>query len=215
MLVKVKEGIDMFLFAVVDPLPVPVYEVAQITQANTKERFRVYGECNLVSIRHAGFDPDNYFRFSPYMAEFLSKDVRERELSQPSVMSDAEWEWSQKWSDGFTTQVLKQPTHGKLVIDNKGMVSGYLPDVGYVGKDRIELLVRGVDDLQRPIAMKLISYVNVVSETALDKAIASKQSYVRTLQKYCGISNPNGFWRISGIQLPDANDATNTWYSTW
>ncbi|MDR0578299.1 MAG: hypothetical protein LBI87_12410 [Candidatus Accumulibacter sp.] len=55
--------------------------------------------------------------------------------------------------------ITRQPEHGRLVMDETGLHEGgtYLPDEGYLGKDRVEAIVAVGDDVVKVV----VNFVNI------------------------------------------------------
>lgn len=171
-----------------------------VSSSVSSVRKMTYGVCELFyateTNRDAADDSSiNSLSASSYMLDFLQPDLREQ-LSTPYGASGETLEWSGKWEAELKITVLRGPAHGKFVNVKNVPSNQYLPNKGYLGPDRIELLVEGSDDLQRPIAMTLRYFINVVPRTELQK-ISGRRHYWRMIKKYCGTSTKS--WRISSF----------------
>lgn len=190
------EDIDMVFFVAPDAAPQPVYQAEVVADASSASvpaaavRKMTYGVCDL-----SVADEDKTLRTVPYMKHFLSKDMQ-LTLSLPSGahLRQEAVDWLEQ-ADSFAKTVLLAPKHGKLVNFENDPYIQYLPEKGYIGKDRIDLLVEGKDDLGRPIAMTIRFYINVLPRQEIDKAIVNGQTYAKAIKKYCGTSKEA--WRIS------------------
>jgi hypothetical protein len=190
------EDIDMVFFVAPDAAPQPVYQAEVVADASsasvpaTAVRKMTYGVCDL-SVANRG----STLRTVPNMMDFLSKDMQLM-LSLPSGahLSQEAVDWLEQ-ADSFAKTVLLAPKHGELVnLENDPYIQ-YLPEKGYIGKDRIDLLVEGEDDLGRPIAMTIRYYINVLPRKEIDRVIVDEQTYSKAIKKYCGTSKQA--WRIS------------------
>jgi hypothetical protein len=85
----------------------------------------------------------------------------------------------------------------------------YLPKKGYLGKDRVDLLVEGKDDLGRSVAMTLRYYINVLTEEDWSKAASDNRGYAHAIKKYCGTTKH--LWRIAQPSADDYN-SPDSWY---
>jgi hypothetical protein len=199
------EDIDMVFFVAPDAAPQPVYQaevVADASSASVKSsiaRKMTYGVCDL-----SVTNEDKTLRTVPYMKRFLSKDMQ-LTLSLPSGahLRQEAVDWLEQ-ADSFAKTVLLAPKHGKLVNFENDPYIQYLPEKGYIGKDRIDLLVEGKDDLGRPIAMTVRYYINVLPSKEIDKVIVDERTYSKAIKKYCGTSKQA--WRIS-YSVPSSDAA--------
>lgn len=190
------EDVGMVFFVVPDAAPEPVYQAAVVADASSASvksstvRKMTYGVCDL-----SVTNEDNTLRTVPYMERFLSKDMQ-LTLSLPSGahLRQEAVDWLEQ-ADSFAKTVLLAPKHGKLVNFENDPYIQYLPEKGYIGKDRIDLLVEGEDELGRPIAMTIRYYINVLPRKEIDKVIVNEQTYAKAIKKYCGTSKEA--WRIS------------------
>lgn len=189
----------MVFFALPDPAPALIYQAAVVADASstsvpivpiTAVRKMTYGVCDL-----SVANEDKTLRTVPYMKSFLSKDMQ-LTLSLPSGahLRQEAVDWLEQ-ADSFTKTVLLAPKHGKLVNNENEPFVQYLAEKDYIGKERIDLLVEGQDDLGRPIAMTMRYYINVLPRKEIDKIIVNEQTYSRAIKKYCGTSKEA--WRIS------------------
>lgn len=186
----------MIFFALPDAAPAPIYQAAVLADSSSATvptaaaRKMTYGVCDL-----SVANENKTLRTVPYLKRFLSKDMQLK-LSLPNgafISEDAE-AWLQQ-ADNFAKTVLIAPKHGKLVNSENVPYIEYLPTKGYVGKDSINLLVEGKDDLGRPIAMTIRYYINVLPRKEINKVIVNEQMYSKAIKKYCGTSKEA--WRIS------------------
>ena len=213
----------MLILDMPEAAPVPVYETIQVAAATPSAvRKMTYGTCVLTFF--ADREGGGGAIISPefYMEDFLPKDLKDTlRLPGGGGGNQELWDWHADWQNHLTVKVLQKPQHGKLNIDN----GEYYPEIGYLGKDRIDLLVEGKDDKGRPIAMKQIYYINVILHSEMKKAIVSDKTFDQAIKKYCGTSTHH--WRISsgeggssltfngsgepgGVALPIATDLA-TW----
>ena len=193
----------MIFFAMPDVPPVPVIETMQVAKApsataSSSVKKMTYGVCELFYAteddRHEISDSSvNSLDPTSYMNKFLPPELQDA-LGANSASVD--WQWYGKWTNSFKITLLRAPQHGKFMNMQNDPYSQYLPDKGYYGKDRVDLLVEGKDDLGRLIAMTLRYYINVIPEKELYKiAGSSKGKFYKYVQQYCGANTK--IWRIS------------------
>ena len=215
----------MLFLVLPDATPLPLYETpsvlvaaaqnqTQVSQALAKSTVRsmTYGVCELVPQNNWDFYDDmeydqlvflgagQYLMQSVYMVDFLSAPLRDKlRQKHGSSIFQSEWDWFSDWVDSFKVTELHAPNHGMFI--NNGSSSTYLPNKGYVGKDRLDILVEAKDDLGRPIAMTIKYYINVLKRKDFAKAIDGDddKEYTKALRKYCGANK--GYWRISRADL--------------
>ena len=93
---------------------------------------------------------------------------------------------------------MNKPRHGVIpsFSSHKGINDGvYVPNKDFIGKDRVDFLVSGKDLDGRPFELTVKYYINVVSDTQLQKAIKNDKTYQQAMKKYC--SSSTATWRIS------------------
>ncbi|MCL2020838.1 MAG: hypothetical protein FWG81_01725 [Betaproteobacteria bacterium] len=202
--------------ALPDAAPLPMYEtpsvqVATVPQAQTSKstsasaiRRMNYGVCQLT------FDYD-YARSQgegialgllSYMTDFLSASMQEKLSAEGGgAYYQSEWEWFWEWEESLKITVLRAPSNGTIIVMEDRGDATYLPNKGYIGKDRVDLLVEGKDDSGRPIALTLRYYINVLNNKDYAKIFnldgENEGAYAKALQKYCGVSKK--YWRISEV----------------
>ncbi len=180
------------------------------SSSGVKIRKKAFGICELFyatedEISENDDSSVNSLHPATYMDDFLPAEMQNLLYSRGSGGID--WEWYGEWSESFTVTVFKQPSHGKFVNlrnDPKLLDLQYLPDRGYFGKDRVDVLVEGKDERDRPIALTIEYYINILPEKELYKIGGKgKSSIVKTYKKLCGVDK--GVWDIShNHQAPSA-----------
>lgn len=199
----------MVFVAIPDAVPQVVYQASQIiavndvsSSAQAAVKQMTYGVCQLAYPTEREVDATrdnsvNTFNYtSQLMVTFLSKRIKDafQDVDGGFVPQDIS-DWVANWESSFKYTVLHQPEHGKFVNMKNDPYGEYLPDLGYLGKDRIDLLVEAKDDLGRPIALTIIYYVNVILADEINAGVESEQTYEKILNKYCGTNTDR--WRIS------------------
>jgi hypothetical protein len=197
---NIKE-LDMLFFALPDAIPQEIYQAPIVIAANTSTsstvRKMTYGVCELFYSYNEWHyeraqDSGESLGATVYMTHFLPRKMQEA-LSLPSGDAGIDWEWFGEWMDSFKVTLLRAPEHGKFVNMKNTQYGQYLPDQDYVGKDRIDLLVEGQDDKERPIALTLRYYINVLPREELSKIVLERRSS-QVRKELCG---KNNYWRIS------------------
>ena len=197
----------MVFFAVPDAAPQPVYQtdsvvaVAPSSSTPAAVKKMTYGVCKLFY----AYDEDrqgppdmsvNTLSAADFMTDFLSKDLQKVLRAAPAA-GGPEWDWYDQWLPTLTTTLLRAPQHGKFVNVQNDPNNEYLADRGYIGKDRIDMLVEGKDDLGRPISLTVRYYINVLSDKEKAK-LRDEKTADKTYRKYCGTSKI--YWRISNSE---------------
>ena len=210
----------MLFLALPDVAPLPMYETssvllaaapqAQSPKITTRQAVRsmVYGVCTF-PIQHNMDYADHIDRgagwsLSPsdYMRDFLSVSMQDKIFNSCEVCYPSEQDWFWEWRNSFKITVLRSPSHGAIIAEN-----AYLPNKGYVGKDRVDIRVEGKDDAGRPIALTLRYHINVVTDESFLKIVDEKEdNYSKALRQYCGTNK--GYWRISRV---DGNNLSASW----
>ena len=203
------KGMDMIFLALPDATPQAVYQApvavavsSAASPSGTSVRKLEYGICNLT---YANLSDSSQAerddraasrnRMSPigYAYEVWSKK-RYQEFFGIDRGLAKDFDWLAKWEKSLKVSVLRAPAHGKLtqVDQDYGML--ITPDVDYIGKDRVDLLVEGKDDLGRPFALTLRYQINVVGRESGPGLNAIKHPDSKEL---CG--TVKYFWRISEL----------------
>ncbi|MDR3054846.1 MAG: hypothetical protein LBU53_05520 [Zoogloeaceae bacterium] len=211
------EGLNMVFFAMPDMPPEPVVETMQVAKASSATasssvRKMTYGICDLSYATEEDWQERdssvNSLAPTSYMNKFLSPKLQNA-LDAGVGAASMDWQWYGKWTESFKITLLRAPQHGKFVNMKNDPYGEYLPNRGYYGKDRIDLLIEGKDDLGRPISMTLRYYINVLPRKELHKIASSGKAFGQYIKKYCGTNNP--IWRISQPTLEDYN-TPDSWY---
>ena len=93
-------------------------------------------------------------------------------------------------------KVITQPKHGKW---DGGF---YGPNLNYLGKDTVVILVEGVDKNGSPFSVLFRYYINVNP-----KEYRNEVDVPQSIKKYCGAIN--NMWRISSTDSYQLNVVTN------
>jgi hypothetical protein len=105
------------------------------------------------------------------------------------------------WMDSLIIKRINEPKHGVMAKADvpdyyKGFTGSlYVPNKDFIGKDRVDFLVTGKDLDGKPFEMTVKYYINVVSDTQLQKAIKNDKTYQQAMKMYCDSSTTT--WRIS------------------
>jgi hypothetical protein len=153
-------------------LPAP----AQPTRA---EVYKVFGVCEIVPMTD-GSGSEFSYPMNPQgvMSAFLPKDFQAR-LDSDSL-SQSEEMWWVDWMAGLSIEVAKKPAHGEISTSQPA----YTPEIGFTGKDRAELIVKGLDKSGREISAKFIYDFVVIPLSDWKKASTAR--YDAATKKYCG-----------------------------
>ena len=204
----------MVFLALPDAAPLPLYETPSVLAAAAPQaptaptvRRMTYGVCDFMPQRESNSRDDDYVfgSLNPnvYMMDLLSAWMQDK-LSDPcGGCSQSEWDWLDVWEKSLKVTVLRSPSHGAIIAGN-----AYLPNKGYVGKDRVDIRVEGKDDAGRPIALTLRYHMNVMTNESFSKIIKTENNYSKASRQYCGINTNKSHWRISRV---DGNNLAASW----
>jgi hypothetical protein len=195
----------MLFFVTPDAIPQEIYQSQMVVAANASVssksavRKMTYGVCQLFysydeELYEKAIATDsgtNSLNPSLYMTLFLPKKILD--LIAPGSSADVGDLDFQDWRNSFQITLLRAPEHGQLVNLKNGY-NEYVPNGNYVGKDRVDLLVEGKDDLGRPISMTLRYYINVLPDGELSRIVYEEGAHAKTLKQYCGTQKD--YWRI-------------------
>jgi hypothetical protein len=215
------EELDMLFFAPPDAIPQAVYQAPVVIVADastfpskTAVRKRIYGVCELVyassEINHALDTGGHSLAPHDFMISFLSPELEEdlrAPMGSSTMIGDQDLF---EWYDSFKITLLRAPKHGKFVNVKNAPNEQYLPNLNYIGKDRVDLLVEGKDDKGRPIALTLRYYINVLPREDLSKIVEEGKAW-ETRTRLCGAGKERR-WRISENSLEPATLAN--WYES-
>jgi Matrixin len=211
--VNFNEEFDMLFMADTDVTPVPVYVSARsVDQEKTASlRKMKYGICKFATPytneQHSG--SETYLGIDQFLYGFLPVDLQDS-LRKPSSLNEDKVESVDRWTESLTVKVVRQPLHGILRADSKGVEGVYFASQGYIGKDRIDYLIEGKDYQGRPLSLTIVYYINVPTLNEFRYSANTKQSYKEALKRHCG--TPLSEWRISqtGSILGDLVNANLT-----
>lgn len=198
----------MLYLDMLEAAPVAIYAAAgESATSSTKGSVRTEGICTIADMNAKGISSPmaELMGYDFYMRDMLSKAFVEQYTR--GVSSDALRKYME-WSHSLDIEILRLPKHGNMVIqDDLDIYPSYLPTEGYIGKDRVDVLVKAKDLEGRPIAKKLVFFINVLSEKESKDIQHTKAQF----QKYCGVQR---HWRITkNTQIPDGfnGQASNLW----
>jgi hypothetical protein len=184
----IEPGDDMLFLAMTD-VPPPVNEkVLVATAPSNSVKALNYGVCEFVN-SSVGRDNGNDLWPQRFITEFLPKEIHEK--LENNVLDSEELSLVSDWMDNITVKRLQEPKHGIMLDKGK-----YLPNEGYIGKDRVDFLLEGKDLSGHPISMKLKYYINVMPESQFHNVIENNKDFQQALKKYCGSTVAT--WQISG-----------------
>jgi len=126
---------------------------------------------------------------SRFLLDLLPEEFTER--LKINDLSQREWDWLGKWYEQVAVNILRSPQHGR--VDRSTSLT-YYAEQGYQGKDRMEALISGRDMSGNTISLKIIYFINVVSNQG-SKNVAD--SYSQSLLKYCHAKSES--WRMSQV----------------
>lgn len=191
-----------------DVMPQPVQQesivLAAASNSASSVRRMTYGVCELVyatdEISENQDSSVNELHPTTYMDKFLSPKLQ-KALNMPAGAAPAINDvWYEHWSSSFKISLLKAPMYGKFVNMSNDPYSQYLPVRDYIGKDTVDLLVEGFDDKDRPVALTLKYYINVLPEKELHKIVDEGKS-AKLQEKLCGKNesywHTHDSWQIS------------------
>jgi hypothetical protein len=189
----------MMFIAPPDAAPALVKDAASAIK-QTPSTTPIYGVCafaNNTAVMGNEMSP------SRFLLDLLPKEFIER--LKINDLSQNEWDWLGRWYEQVTVNVLSGPQHGK--IDSNASLA-YYAEQGYEGKDRMEVLVSSKDMSGRTISMKVIYFINVVSNQE-SKNVA--ESYSQSLLKYCHAKSES--WRRAHAPTSSSPQGEVTPYS--
>ena len=208
------KGLDMIFLALPDATPQAVYQApvavavtAPARSSGTSVRKLEYGVCNITyaNLSDSSQAERDALAASPNgmgpKGEAFAVWSRKRyqEFFGIDRGQAKDFDWLAKWEKSLKVSVLRAPAHGKLTQVDQDSEMLITPDVDYIGKDRVDLLVTGKDDLGRPFALTLRYYINVVGREFGPGLNAIKHPDSKEL---CGTVKNR--WRISGVDSEGA-----------
>ena len=189
----------MLFIAMADAPPVPIYQVAATSQKTPTSITKLaYGVCDLqpsitdeqdyaLALKSGGGGGFMPAWFALQLLVPWSEGPHTADSS--NILDDL--------ADSFVVKRLYAPKHGVLIQEGgvKNYGGSYVPNKGYVGKDRVDFLVTGKDLDGKPFEMTVKYYINLLPDDKLQKAIKNDKTYQQAIKQYCGHSK--GEWRIS------------------
>ena len=187
--------LDMLFMTLPDIEPVAFPGIIPVVvQKSGTSHLQTHGICKF---QWANTETENHISmvmgYEEYMLDLLPQDFVENKIRTKGI-SSANLKWLNEWSNSLVIKVTVPPMHGEMVIDDRitRMHPSYSPHKGYVGKDRLEVLVTGKDLEGRAISKKLVYFINVLPQKEMDVVV---KKYSASVKKYCGTTKP--VWRIS------------------
>lgn len=193
----------MVYFTPPEAPPALIYEVIasaeQVSLRSDQVRRLEYGVCSTLRATETNGALDtrrpevNSLLPTMYAIDLLSVSKR-RELNAVGGSANVDWDWYNKWQKSLKVSVLRAPAFGSLEDAKQNINLLVTPNTGYLGKDRVDVLVEGEDDLGRPLALTLRYYLTVLNKTEEQRIYNSKDLPFKEL---CGKSHNR--WRISAL----------------
>lgn len=109
-----------------------------------------------------------------------------------SVLDPGDEEWLANWQKSFSVKVLRQPEHGEVRAIDESL--GYFPEKGYLGSDRVDVLVEGKTPDKQPISALEHVFVRVVSSETQMRLLRDGAKWKAYIKRNCPASSE--FWRI-------------------
>lgn len=191
----------MVYFTPPEAPPVIIYQTPvsteQVPLPNNEIRRVEYGVCSALgaiegnSVLDERQTKNNSLFPIMYAVDLLSKNKR-NELNT-SKTADV-FKWYDSWAASLKISILRSPAHAQLGDLKINRSLAIVPNTDYLGKDRVDVLVEGKDDLGRPFKLTLRYYLSVLSKAEEQRIYNGKDLPFKEL---CG-KNHNR-WRISGL----------------
>ena len=205
--------LDMFFITLPNVEPLALNEIIPVVaKKSDANHLRTDGIC---AFKWANTEAVNrsamYMAYADYMLDFLPQDFVENKIKTKGI-SSVNLKWLREWDNSLVIKVTVPPKHGDMLIDDRMDEAhpSYSPHKGYVGKDRVEVLVSGKDLEGRSISKKLVYFINVLPEKEMDAVV---KKYSAAVKKYCGTADP--VWRISsGTNIFNATNDLAAWQSS-
>lgn len=173
-----------------------------VSSTNTQRVLAVEGTCRFVLGRASTDLPALPLApgYSESMTEFLPKRFARRTLA--ARPSEADLQWLDAWGRDAKVTITRQPTHGRMIMDPAvDPHPVYLPEVGFIGQDRVEALVSVKAADGRRVAKRLAFFINVVPRAELDSVANNPQ---QQLTRNCGTTKYS--WPVRGTAArPDTD----------
>jgi hypothetical protein len=146
----------------------------------------------------ANTDPDSspsalYMAYANYLQDILPKDLSGVDAGKARTADQLAW--FENWANTIRVVVIRTPQHGRMVLDDRmyQTLPSYVPDNGFVGKDRVDVLVSAKDASDHLITRKLVYFINVLPAKKMEEFVDHYQPMVK---RYCGRGAP--VWPIRG-----------------
>jgi hypothetical protein len=133
-----------------------------------------------------------------YAVDLLSKNKR-KELGLNNGSSNVDWDWYNSRANSLKISILRPPLHAQLGDLKANRSLAIVPNTDHLGKDRVDVLVEGKDDLGRPFKLTLRYYLTVLNKAEEQRICGGKDLPFKEL---CG-KNHNR-WRISGHEQEES-----------
>lgn len=185
----------MVFFVTPDSVSQAVYQESflvaaapSVSASATGVRKMTYGVCEIMPANLEG-DSGNgrSLNEGSWVTYMLSRQMQERLASNMDADALA---WYGEWEKSFKVAILRSPEYGRMANDRGELTdpkyASYRPNPGFVGQDRVDLLVEAKDDLGQPIAMTIRYFLNVLPRKEIEKLTVTNSSYLNAVKKFCG-----------------------------
>lgn len=128
-----------------------------------------------------------YLGYASYLQDILPKDLSGVDAG-PGRTAD-QLAWFENWQKSIRVTVVSAPRHGRMIVDDKidRRQPSYFPNKGFVGKDRVDVLVSAKDGKGRLVTRKLVYFINVLPGETFEKLADNHRPMVK---RHCGKDAP-------------------------
>ena len=111
-----------------------------------------------------------------------------------SVLDPSDEAWLAKWQDSFEVVVLRQPEHAELRRHDNSQFVGITPKEGYLGKDRMDILIKGRAPDGHSVSARVNIFIRVDTKGNLRDLLDNYSKMTTYLKQNC--PEPKEFWKI-------------------
>lgn len=132
-----------------------------------------------------------YLGYVSYLQDIVPKDLSG--VDAGPARTAEQLAWFDNWARAVKVVVVRAPIHGSMIQDEAMDPDhpSYRPNKGFVGKDRVDVLVSAKGAKGRLVTRKLVYFINVVPEVQFGKIADNHQLMIR---RHCGQAEP--VWSI-------------------